>query len=300
MRIDFADLRLFLAIVEAGSITGGAAQSHLALASASERLRRIETDAGVALLERHARGVAPTEAGAAFAHHARLLLQQHGVLDDELRGFAEGVRGTLHLYANTAALAGYLPRRLARWLADRPRLDVELKERTSTEIVALVSAGLAEAGIVSDAVPAPGMQLQPVAQDHLVLLVASGHWLPASAPVRFGDVLDESFVGLESGSALQAHVHEQARTLGRALSPRIRMKSFDGLCEMVAHGIGIAVLPRQAARRYRRRGDVRTVPLADAWARRRLALCYREWHRLSPAMRSLLLHLGAMPGAESQ
>ena len=42
MRMDLADLRLFIAIVDSGSITGGAAMAHLALASASERVRKLE------------------------------------------------------------------------------------------------------------------------------------------------------------------------------------------------------------------------------------------------------------------
>jgi DNA-binding transcriptional LysR family regulator len=56
MRLDLADLRLFIAIVDTGSITGGAAAAHLALASASERLRKMEAEVGVPLLHRHARG----------------------------------------------------------------------------------------------------------------------------------------------------------------------------------------------------------------------------------------------------
>lgn len=62
MRLDLADLRLFIAIVDTGSITGGAANAHLALASASERLRKMEAEIGVPLLHRHARGVTMTEA----------------------------------------------------------------------------------------------------------------------------------------------------------------------------------------------------------------------------------------------
>lgn len=150
MRMDIADLRLFLAIAEAGSITAGAAQANLALASASERLRTIEADAGTPLLNRHPRGVSLTEAGAALAHHARLILQQQTQLRSELQAFAHGARGTLHLYANTAALTNYLPSRLAPWLAERPRLHVELLERTSPEVVRAISAGQAEAGIISE------------------------------------------------------------------------------------------------------------------------------------------------------
>ncbi len=74
MRMDLADLRLFIAIVESGSITGGAAMAHLALASASERVRKLEAEVGVPLLQRHARGVTLTEAGRYWrAMHARFL-----------------------------------------------------------------------------------------------------------------------------------------------------------------------------------------------------------------------------------
>src|ERR1700749_3883050 len=96
-RLDLADLRLFVTIADAGSITKGAVQASLALASASERLRNIEDEAGTPLLVRQARGVVTTEAGEAMLHHARLILQQQGLMRRELQEFATGQRGTLHL-----------------------------------------------------------------------------------------------------------------------------------------------------------------------------------------------------------
>jgi len=296
MRLDLSDLRLFLCVVDAGSITRGAARAHLALASASERLRAMEDDAGVRLLERRHRGVTPTEAGDALAHHARLILRQQARLRQELHDYAEGAKGTIHLYANTAALAEFLPPRLAPWLAARPGLRVELKERTSVEIVGAVAAGLAEAGIVSDAVDAGGLQLQPVARDHLALIVPPGHRLAQrAAAVPFAEVLDEPYVGLAPGNALQDHIEEHARAAGRSLKLRIRMKTFEGVFDMVSHGVGVGILPRGPAGRLRRRHACRVLALSDAWARRRLCVCVRDWAEVSAPLRSLLRHLGAAP-----
>lgn len=293
MRFDFTDLRLFLSVVDAGSITQGAARAHLALASASERLRGLEHDAGVPLLRRHARGVTTTDAGEALAHHARLILRQQALLWGELRDFAQGSQGTVHLHANTAALAEFLPRRLAPWLAAHPRLNVELKERTSAEIVRTITAGLAQAGIVSSAIEAPGLVCQPLADDQLVLIAPSAHTLASTRAARLADVLGEPFVGLEPGSALQDHINEQARRAGRELAFRVRMKTFEGLCYMVAHGVGIAIIPRSIAMRLRRRHTLQVVALDEAWARRQLCVCFRDWAALPPPMQSLLLHLGA-------
>lgn len=291
MRLDIADLHLFLCVVDAGSITQGAVRAKLALASASERLRSMEADAGVALLERRPRGIATTEAGEALAHHARLILRQQAQLRDELRDFAAGARGTLHLYANTAALTEFLPSRLAPWLAQNPRLNVELKERTSAEIVRTIAAGLAEGGIVSDAVAAENLHLLPVAKDHLMLIVPKEHRLAQFRQLQFADVLDEAFVGLSAENALQNHIDDHAKAAGRPLALRVRMKTFEGLCEMVAHGIGVGIVPQTIASRYRRRYGYRIVTLADDWARRQLCLCFRDWEGLSVSMRSLFAHL---------
>ncbi|MBF5005387.1 LysR family transcriptional regulator [Diaphorobacter caeni] len=297
MRLDLSDLRLFLCVVDAGSITQGAARAHLALASASERLRSIEEDAGVQLLERRPRGVITTEAGEALAHHARRILQQQELLRSELSDFARGSRGTLVFYASTVALTEYLPRQLAPWLATRPRLRVDLKERTSTEISHGISSGLIEAGIVSDVVQTQGLdlQLQPLVKDHLVLIAPAEHRLAKEGrrSLAFNEVLGEQFVGLTSGSALQEHIAEHASRAGRDIALRIRMKTFGGVCEMVSHGIGVGILPIGVARRYRRQHPFRIIPLTDAWAQRHLCLCWRDWSRLSPSMRSLLTHLGA-------
>ena len=291
MRLDLADLRLFLCVVDAGSITQGAARAHLALASASERLRNIESDAGVALLERRPRGVVATEAGEALAHHGRLILRQQALLKSELEAFSVGSRGTLHFYANTAALTEFLPSRLAPWLAGRPGVRLDLKERTSEEIVRTIASGLAEAGIVSDAVETGELQLQPVAKDHLVLVVPAGHRLANRNSACLADVLKEPFVGLAPGNALQDHIDEHARTAGRALTLRIRMKTFEGAFEMIANGVGVGIAPAVIARRHRRHYQYEVLSLTDVWARRRLCLCFRDWNGLSVPMQSLLAHL---------
>ena len=76
MSFDFTDLRLFVHVVESGSITKGAELSHLALASASARIRGMEDMLEVPLLSRGRRGVVPTQAGQALVRHARIVLAQ--------------------------------------------------------------------------------------------------------------------------------------------------------------------------------------------------------------------------------
>ncbi|MCV4861185.1 LysR substrate-binding domain-containing protein, partial [Escherichia coli] len=82
--------------------------------------------------------------------------------------------------------------------------------------------------------------------------------------------LNEPLVALYQTSALQQHIEQHAAELGQALNVRVRMSHFAGLCEMVAHGAGGAILPRVIAERYRQRYSFAVIGLQDRWAQRRL------------------------------
>ena len=117
------------------------------------------------------------------------------------------------------------------------------------------------------------------------------HRLAQNRLVHLTDVINEPFVGLSSENALQDHLDQHARAAGHSLAQRIRMKTFEGLCEMVSHGVGVGILPQSIASRYQRRHRYRTVPLAEPWARRQLCICFQNWDELSAPMQSLLVHL---------
>ncbi|SDO27575.1 DNA-binding transcriptional regulator, LysR family [Filomicrobium insigne] len=292
MRFDLTDLRLFLTVIEAGSITHGAAGANLSLPSASERLRGMEEASGVMLLERGRRGVTPTEAGEALAHHARLILRQVDHMQGELGEFSKGAKATIRLLANTAAIAEFLPERLGPWLAAHPRIDVDLRERQSSDIVQAVTGGLAELGIVSDAVDPGVLQLEPFAIDRLVIVAPRGHPLTAFKRVAFSSVLKYKFVGLSADSALQAHIELQVARMAQKLKFRVRVRTFEGMCRMVSDDVGLAIMPEAAARRCRRALGIVAIRLEDAWATRQLSLCFRSEMELTPVARALMRHLG--------
>ena len=298
MRFDLTDLRLFLHVVEAGSITHGARLANLALPSASERLRGMEEVSGVRLLERGRGGVEPTAAGEGLAHHARIVLRQFDRMQADLSDHARGSKGSIRLLANTAAMTEFLPDVLARYLAKHPQIDIDLNERLSTETVKAVAGRTAEIGIISDAVDAGALQLLPFALDRLVLVVPSGHPLTELECTGFGAVTGQAFVGLTRSSALQEHIDEHAARAGCPLAFRVRVRTFEGICRMVAHNVGIGIVPKTVASRCRRSMAIQTVGLTDRWATRRLMICFRSMAELSPLARDLMEHLS--PAAQAR
>lgn len=290
MRFDLTDLRLFLAVVDAGSITHGAADVGLSLAAASERLRDMETLSEVMLLERGRRGITTTEAGDALVHHARAILHQIAQMRGELGEYAKGLRGTIRVLANTAAMTEFLPARLAPWLARNPQADIDLKERQSFQIARSIAGGFAEIGILSDAVDTSGLHLQPFAIDRLVLVSARDLPLALRNSVRLDELLDQHFIALGTG-ALQDHIDAQALKIGLRLKTRIRLRTFEGICRMAGEGVGVAIIPETAARRFRRSSSIAIIKLSDSWATRQLAVCVRDETTLTPLARGLFAHL---------
>jgi len=289
MHFDLVDLRLVLNIAEAASITHGAARSGLALASASERVRDMERELGVALFERQRRGVSPTPAGLALLHHARLVTRQLDEMSGELGQFSKGLRGQVRVLSNTAATLEFLPPLIGTFLSRHPSIDVEIEDRPSPDIVRAVAGGRADLGIVADVVDAAAeLETVPFAEDRLVLVTPKRHALGTRKRLAFRDVLDQDFVGLPMGSALQVYVDGQAARGGQKLKTRIRLSGFDAACKVVESGIGIAVVSKIAAERCRRSMAIAVVPLSDAWALRRLRICAKSFRALSAPARELV------------
>ena len=175
MRFDLVDLRLFLHIVDAGSITGGAERAHLALAAASTRIRNMEDTLGTPLLQRERHGVHPTPAGRTLVQHARTLLQQADRMRGELAEFASGLKGHIKLMSNTNALTELLPEPLSAFLASHPNINIDLEERLSDEIVTAVADGTADIGIVAGTVELADLEVFPFREDRFVIAVAPSH-----------------------------------------------------------------------------------------------------------------------------
>jgi DNA-binding transcriptional LysR family regulator len=291
MRFDLTDLRLFLQIVEAGSITQGAERAHLALAAASTRIRNMETSLGTPLLHRGRLGVEPTPAGHTLIQHARLLLQQAERMNGDLAEYADGLKGQVRLLSNTNALTEFLPESLSDFLASHPQVSIDLEERLSDEIVAAVADGAADIGIVAGTVAVVGLEVLPFRSDRFVLIVAPGHPLAKLRRIAFTEALDYDFVGLDRTSALQRFLAEKAERGGRRLRLRVQLRSFDPVCRLVECNVGVVVVPATTTERQRRTMAIHRIELADDWALRELKICVRREAELPGYARDLIRHL---------
>jgi DNA-binding transcriptional LysR family regulator len=295
MRFDLTDLSLFRHVVEAGSITHGAARAHLALGAASTRIRNMENTLGASLLTRGRQGVRPTQAGRTLLQHARTILAQAEILREDLGVYADGLTGQVRVLSNTNALTEFLPDTLSSFLATHRHVSIDLEERLSDEIVDLVAEGVADIGIVAGTVDAGRLTTYPFRSDRFVLVVARDHPLAKQTKIGFADVLDYDFVGLDRASALQRFLAGKASRIGRPLRLRVQLRSFDAVCRLVEADVGVGIVPETTAQRAAKSSTIKVVELADAWAPRDLTICVRDFDALPPYAQQLVNHMRAQP-----
>lgn len=291
IQFDLVTLRLFIAIVEEGSIARAAERENIVASAISKRVADLEQALGVELLQRHRRGAVVTGPGEALLRHARTVLRNLSQLEGELVEHSQGLKGHVRLFANSTAILRFLPRQLVSFLLQYPLVKIEIEENISPMILKSIAGREGEIGIFGGGIPSPDLHIQPYREDKLSVVVPKGHPLANRKMVRFADVADEDFVGLQAGSSIDGLTHRAAGELGKSPNLRIRMTGFDPLCHMVEAGLGIGIVPESIASHYARTLAIARLALDEPWAKRSLKLASYPPSSLAIAARLLLQHL---------
>lgn len=292
-RLDLLTLRVVIAVAESGSISAGSDRLQLAVAAASARISAMEAALGVRLFERSPRGVAPTPAGRMLVQRGRELLADADLLATDLRDWSLGLAGHVRMLANASALLQSLPARLQEFMCSHPRIRVDVEERMSPAIAGALLEGRADVGVVDVITPSQGLEFAPFFRDTLALVVAAGHPLADAAQVRLPQLFGERFIVLGGANALTNRLFNAAAALGENILVHQQMRSFDAACRMVAAGLGVAVLPRQAIAPQLAHLPLRAIPLAEDWADRTHYLALRTGADAPAAARTLVEALRA-------
>jgi DNA-binding transcriptional LysR family regulator len=287
-RLDLLTLRVIVSVAECGSISAGSDRLQLAVAAASTRISLLESDLGIRIFERSPRGVELTSAGRLLVQRGRELLADADQLVGDLSDWSLGLAGHVRMLANASALLEVLPMRLEAFARSHPGIRVDVEERMSPEIAAAVLDGRADVGVVDVPTSSQGIEFMPFFHDTLALVVPEAHALAGRDAVRLGDLMQQSFVVVAGPNAVSTRLFNAAAALGQAIQVRLQMRSFDAACRMVAAGLGVAVLPREAIVPQLKHLGLRAVTLAEDWADRTHYLALRTGTDAPAAARTLV------------
>lgn len=280
MRLDFFDLQLFLNIVDTGSLTKGAERSAISLQAASERIKKLEQQFLVSLFTRHASGVKLTLAGQTFAEQAQSVMQHGRQLQCAMAPFAQGTHSHMTLWCNSSAQSEYLPSLLPQYLVENPHIHIDLKEAETNQIIQALDRGSAQLGLISSFFNSEHLQTLPFTEDPLVLICPVQHQLSGQLSLALSESLHYPFVGLMQHHSLQQSIETQAKLLGHHMGYRLRLPNFAAIAQVVANGVGIAIIPKRAAERLNAIYAFHQIQLTGDWANRKLLLAAKDFDAL--------------------
>lgn len=240
MSISIQGLRVFLSILEQGSLSAAGRRLGLTQPAVSNHLHTLEKRFEVALLVRGGR-VRATPAGECLANHARRVLEEISNLEEDMAHYS-APHGRLVVGASTTPGEVLVPHVAADFSARYPdvTLDVEIADTEET-LKALLEREV-EFAIVGREVDHPRLDSWALEQDELVLVVAATDPLVGSelAPE---DLADRPFVMREEGSATRQATEEGLATV--SIAPRVAMElgSNAAVVGAVAEGAGLGVVP---------------------------------------------------------
>ncbi len=299
--LDLQTLRLFAAVCDQRSIARVAEQESIVGSAISKRLAQLEDTVGTPLLLRKRRGVVPTPAGETLLEHARTMLASVGQIERDMAAYATGTRGHVRMLVTASVMAESLADDVAAFLQDPAHrsIQISMEERVSPDVVQGIREGSASIGICWDAADLSGLQTRNYRSDHLAIVAHESHPVAQLPAVRFADVLGYEFVSMPALSAVQVLLARAAAVEGKTLAHRVLVSNFDAALRVVRANLAISVVPREVAAPFAQTAPVRIVPLSDAWAQRRFAICYRDEQALSPAAQLLVKHLASASAGEN-
>lgn len=285
--MELRHLRYFVAVAEELHFHRAAERLHISQPPLSQQVRALEAELGVLLLERNRRSVALTAAGAVYLREARAILEAVEAATESARSVARGEAGRLALGFVGSAMHGALPGVLRDHRLAFPRVQLVLTELPTAGQLEALRAGRIDVGVIRPPVREPGLALETIHTEPLVVALPGDHALASREEVALAELLEEPFVLLARREAPGLY-----ESLGQAMAdaggaPHVvqEAREMQTVVGLVAAGIGVSLVPASVGADAHR--GVAYRPVAGAAPTVALALAWRPDDR-SPVLEAFL------------
>ncbi|MEV5875973.1 LysR family transcriptional regulator [Streptomyces sp. NPDC052101] len=283
---DLAALELLLAVARLGSLGAAAREVGITQPAASSRIRSMERQLGVALVDRSPRGSRLTDAGALVTDWARRVVEAAAAFDVGARALRDRRDSRLRVAASMTIAEYLLPGWLLALHAERPDTAVSLLAGNSAKVAELLLSGEADLGFVEGLSVPTGLDSAVIAHDRLVVVTAPGHpWARRRRPLTAEELAATPLILRERGSGTR-QVLDAA--LGGLARPLIELSSTTAVKASAVSGAGPSVLSELAVGEELSMRRLVSIPLEDVTLRRALRAVWPTGHRPTGPARELL------------
>lgn len=286
-------MRYFLAVAQAGSISAAAGQLHVAASAVSRQLAKLEDALGVALFERRQRGMRPTAAGARLAAHLRSTADDAERVIGEVQGLAHRSRPQLRLACTEGFAAGFMPAVIARFREVQPDAQVRLHVAAPDEVSALLLRAQVDLALKYCVAPEPGTQVQHGTLAPVFAFMKADHPLARRRTLRVADVVRHPLV-LGAKGVTGRQLFDMSCSLQGLRYEAAVVSNFSSALLPLVRGRDIVLAGYLTAAHLVADATLVAVPFADGeLQQRRLQLLSLEGRALSPTVQAFVRCLAA-------
>ena len=255
-------------------------------------IQRLERILGVVLFHRGRRQVTPTPAGREFVPAAERWLADLELQVEGMRELAEQRRGALVVASLMSLAHRVLPRAIAGYRRRFPSVTVHLRAGLQDAVLADVRGGIAELGIATPAGVAAPILAETLWEEGCFLLLPRRHPLARRRRVSLAELAGEPLISMPAEAGLRRQIDAAANDASVTLQHAVTLNQFDAQRDLVAAGLGLAIVPQSALPPAADR-RVTARPLQKPAIRRRVVLLRQAERPLSPAATGFLEALRA-------
>lgn len=252
--IELRRLRAFVTVVEEGNITRAAQRLFIQQPPLTRLLQALEEEFKVKLLQRHARGVEPTEVGKVLYHEAKALLERSATLLATMQRAMEGKQGNIRIgFTSSAALHAFVPNVLRRYREVYPMVTTQLEESGSTELLqGLVNRTLDVAFVRTPVLGMPELKIERILQEPMMVALPVGHRLAQATgePIALNLLMNEGFILYRRPAGQGLYDAILAACYRAGFSPRIVQEAprLTSCLSLVGAGLGVSIVPASMVR----------------------------------------------------
>lgn len=281
---DLTAFDVLLSVARLGSLGRAAAEHGISQPAASARMRQLEGQLGLALIERSPRGSRLTSSGALVAGWAQAAIDAAAALDAGIIALRRERDSRLRIAASMTVAEYLLPGWLTTLRAVDPGAAVALTAVNSAEAAEAVLTDAADVGFIEGPDLPAGLHAQPVGRDTLTVVVAPSHpWARRRSGITAGELAGTPLISRETGSGTRRILEQALRTQAglERVPPAAELSSTTAIKAAVAAGAGPAVLSSLAVAAEISAGTLRAVPVIGLDLDRRLLAVRAAGRRLS-------------------
>ncbi|WP_125616942.1 LysR family transcriptional regulator [Specibacter cremeus] len=281
MHLSIQSLRIFLTVVETGSLSAAARVLYMSQPSVSAHVRSLETSLAAHLLDRGPAGATLTPAGQVLAGHARKILDILEEVDDDVAA-AQGQADRKLSVAGTSTLGSYLlPRVLSRFLAENSTIRTELRVGNAEKVADWIINREVSLAICAGKVDHEQLECTEIFDEALILAAGRAHPLAGRA-LTPADLAGERFLLREIGSSTRADQDEILADWNLTDAASWTIWSAEAARESVRAGLGLALISEHVVAQDLRSGELVRLKMTPAPKRRPVTLVRMADQPLTP------------------